>query len=264
MPKPQRKCIFCEGSNLSREHIWPKWASEHLPKFDDESHEERVFTFTKNTQPTSPPKHRKTNGRIWTKKIKVVCKTCNETWMSQIEQTAKTILLPMMRGEPYRLTQEDCLSISRWITLKVMVAEHNSLNTHTEVVTNREMRKKFKDNQEIPNNLLVSIARCGTPSWKAIYMRNTASISLKPFLKNRTKNIQCVTVGFGELLIQVIHTSIQEIKLNSIPSPMIATIYPSLNIINWPFSNPMTDEQAFNFSMNLENMINAPNVRWLA
>lgn len=44
-----------------------------------------------------------------------VCRTCNNTWMSQLEQQAKTLVLPMIHGaEGIMLTTADQELIARW------------------------------------------------------------------------------------------------------------------------------------------------------
>lgn len=262
MAKPQRKCIFCQGGNLSREHIWPQWASEHLPNFPQESHEEKVYSFTQKTKLTGKPKHRKTNGRIWTKKIKVVCKTCNETWMSQIEEKAKAIILPIMTGQDHQITQDGCLIISQWMTLKVMIAEHNNLNDPTVIVTTQEMRRQFREKLEIPENFWIWICKCGAPGWEATYIRSTATISLEPTLSHRNRNIQCITLGIGDILIQALHTSVKDLKLHFKKPPLITQIHPTSDNIRWPFARALTRDEAFEFSMSLDNMINSPNILW--
>lgn len=79
-------CVFCGNDELTNEHVWPEWFGELLSSISSTPYSVRAF------------------GRAWsTPKIdlvaKVVCRTCNNGWMSQLEAQAKTILTPMILGE---------------------------------------------------------------------------------------------------------------------------------------------------------------------
>jgi hypothetical protein len=261
MAKPQRKCIFCEGANLSREHLWPQWASKYLPQFSKNSHQEKTYIYNSSINFHEPKNYQKTNGRLWTKKFKVVCKTCNETWMSQIEEKAKPILTPLITGEIYTITKDDCLTISQWITLKIMVAENNKNNSPSEIVTTQSQRSALKNSQKIPDNLWVVISRCGAPGYKTFYLRNAATIGLGPIVENRNKNTHCITLGIGELLLQVFHTTVDRWGIDYKNTPLITKIYPTLTEVSWPFKRALTEEEAFQFSMNFENMLKQTDTR---
>lgn len=123
--KPERgdspKCLFCgtEG-NLTREDAWPEWLLDLFTlehgrtgtewRFSKERYyEERILV------PHRPPRLRR----------KIVCKPCNEGWMSGLEQAAKPILAPMIVGETRELSMADQKIIGAWavktgITLNLM------------------------------------------------------------------------------------------------------------------------------------------------
>ena len=120
----QRRCIFCGEGNLSKEHFWPEWAASLLPSYLINQHEERSFTISNKTI-MNPPKIRTKSGNAWTKKIRVVCETCNNGWMSQLEASAKPLLTPLIAGRPCIISESTAQIIAKWITLKVLVAENN-------------------------------------------------------------------------------------------------------------------------------------------
>jgi hypothetical protein len=84
-----RQCAFCGSTeNLSKEHVWPKWAAEHLSGNDD--------TFTVSRQFEGDGFERQ-DPQSWDHKpfdwtVKAVCKPCNNGWMGSLEVKAKNAL----------------------------------------------------------------------------------------------------------------------------------------------------------------------------
>lgn len=80
----QGKCIFCSKAGLTKEHLWPVWATPLLENSRAEKHTEQLFT-TQNTVPIIPPRTKTKPGHLRTKKLRVVCGCCNSGWMSALE-----------------------------------------------------------------------------------------------------------------------------------------------------------------------------------
>lgn len=103
-----RVCIFCGGCRLTREHIIPLWLTGSLRGNADKL------------------KHDIEHLSSWIAvnldfKSKYVCKTCNTGWMSQLEDTAKPILAPLVRGLSSKLSFEAKKTIATW-SVKTMMA----------------------------------------------------------------------------------------------------------------------------------------------
>ena len=115
---------MCGGGNLSKEHFWPDGLRHCCRSYPVNQHVEHSFTVSNKTR-ANPPHVRNKPGHAWTKKIRVVCETCNNGWMSALETTAKPLLTPLITGTPCVISEADGLTIARWIVLKVLVGEHN-------------------------------------------------------------------------------------------------------------------------------------------
>lgn len=123
--KSEGKCIFCGSTDISGEHIWPQWAAPILGhKSKRGKRLEQFIVHTRKFQLVST-ESKKGHGHTADRKIRAVCQNCNNTWMSAVEKQAKDILTPMMTGSNVELTQEMQKALADWITLKVLVAEHN-------------------------------------------------------------------------------------------------------------------------------------------
>ena len=87
-----RKCIFCgtEG-NLSKEHLWPDWLSKLYLRKDSESHTFGSKSYLNKKEVRDGTYSRP--GHLFSLKNRVVCVTCNNGWMSRVEEETKPILL---------------------------------------------------------------------------------------------------------------------------------------------------------------------------
>src|SRR5712691_7894058 len=121
MPKKQRYCIFCGGAGLSKEHVWPVWTQDYMP-FTHIEKSMRREDFDNNKQVTRVMTTQQ-QGHMSTTKARVVCKRCNNGWMSRLEKKAKPILIPLIRGEKKTLDKESQKIVAAWIAKTVMVAE---------------------------------------------------------------------------------------------------------------------------------------------
>lgn len=264
--RPPGKCIFCGGGPMSREHFWPQWASEYLPQYPQEQYDEVLVTFNKKTFMVGPPRTKTKNGRVWTKKMKVVCKPCNETWMSCLEEKVKAVLIPIMTSASHTITAESATIISQWVALKVMISEHNKRDDAGDIVTTPPMRAEFKDSLAIPESLKIWIARCGVDGWASAFRRDAATVSLTPTAvpSDEFKNIQAITFGIGDLYVHVLHTTVQDLNLELpiLDGNAMAQLYPVSGDIVWPLTRGLSANEANYVSGMLDRTLQSSNVHW--
>jgi hypothetical protein len=114
--RPVSKCIFCgiRYAN-SKEDYWPKWLQPHLPKASP-----YTLFVTEGSEP------RKINARIkgapTEQTIEVVCKLCNNGWMSRIQNAASAYLKPYSTVGRI-MSQPVQEVIATWATIYTMVIE---------------------------------------------------------------------------------------------------------------------------------------------
>jgi hypothetical protein len=258
--KPPGKCIFCGGGNLTKEHFWPRWARALLPTYPENRHIEQIYTFVEKNKLVRQPDTLERPGNASTKKIRVVCKSCNSGWMSGVEEAARALLTPLIKGESLVLNHT-VSALSRWIVLKVMVGEHNQ---PTEVVTTEEQRRRFWRDFIIPENLHIWIGKCGIGGWETAYWRNAVTMSWPTDSLPTNKNVQSVTFGIGALLVHVLHSTITDLTLYTLDSSSNATalLWPNSGQINWPPPKTLTANGASYIATALSRAIASPKVVW--
>jgi hypothetical protein len=131
-------CIFCgRAGPLTDEHVFPRWSHQFLPTTRTNKYE----SVRGIRGPGGDQFHvvrRPGDIRDW--KIPCACTpNCNNGWMRRdIENRARSIMIPLIRGEGMRITPAEQSIIAAWAALKAMVAEWN-VKGH---VTTHHMHRK--------------------------------------------------------------------------------------------------------------------------
>jgi hypothetical protein len=111
------RCAFClrEGK-LSGEHLWSDWICELFPDIEVKFRKRFVSDANATEWEKSGMGHR----------VKVVCKHCNENWMSDLESKhAKPALKGMILGDaPVRLNREQLVSIAIFAFKSAVIGDH--------------------------------------------------------------------------------------------------------------------------------------------
>jgi hypothetical protein len=112
---------------MSKEHIFGDWLRPLFPRDAGTTHTHGIVTW-----PLTGPKHVapslatfERQGHSGSKKVRVVCKPCNEGWLSNdIESVAKPVLIPLIRGRAGIVNHATQRIVSTWAAKIAMTAEH--------------------------------------------------------------------------------------------------------------------------------------------
>jgi hypothetical protein len=108
----KKPCIFCGGlGKKSDEDTWPSWLVEHVGPIP-------VTVIGIADRP-----RRQTGIR---RKKSLVCKLCNNGWMSRLEKRVQPFLVPLIDRRGMWLDGEVQDAIARWAVKTVMVMEASS------------------------------------------------------------------------------------------------------------------------------------------
>ena len=133
---PTIRCAFCDQvREEAEEDLISRWAGTVLrtlygPKLDI-VHSTWQLDADGATVVQHAHKRRQTYSAV---KLKGVCRTCNNVWMSQIENAAKPIVEPMIRGRRTGIPVRDQRTLATWLTLKTLEADlipHNAPTSAT-------------------------------------------------------------------------------------------------------------------------------------
>lgn len=262
IPQPApRICLFCEKKANSPEHMWPKWMA---PYFDRTSHDLSVETWTRiGFREHEEPGQRIRYGHPTTRTLKVVCKPCNNMWMSRMETAAKPHLKPMLLGTPVMLCADAQLALTQWITLKMMVWEH--VDTTTAVFT-RNQTLAFGKERAIPANLQIWVLCAKDGGYANISRSFTALFPRELFhtreiteaMKN-TANTQTVLFGIGKLLIFFVHSHLPDLELGKNRQAFAKALWPPFRpTLRWPPMKSLTITDRRHLAMMLDRYLKRP------
>jgi hypothetical protein len=86
--------VFCGGSPVTAEHVWPQWIAKYLP-------ERKISHLVVVEAEDREPAIEYRGDRLpFTTEARCVCKACNEGWMHELETSAEAILSPLIEGKP--------------------------------------------------------------------------------------------------------------------------------------------------------------------
>jgi hypothetical protein len=252
--KQPQKCIFCGAPNVTKEHIWPRWTHYYmLPRQRKVRHGLIAKAYLDRTEyEVVKLRHQM---RDW--QVKCVCggdhHTCNNGWMREkLENPAKLIMLPLIKGEAVRITPSAQTIIAGWAALKSMVAEYDQYGS---VTVHHMQRKHLRLFQRPPDN--------GWGIWIGYFERKKSEgdwwsrplliIPDKQLQKLRTREAthsnSCATTQIiGKLFIHVIHCPMPGIiRRWRWPRQCRGSLFriwpPSSYSIDWP-GTPIIDGEA--------------------
>ena len=165
-PNPPRRCIFCSGIPISREHIWAEWMRPYLPRGEGAQVIEKSNYGDSAPQRWLGPLTKKGDAR--SQKLKVVCRPCNSGWMSVLQNKTRPVLLPLLLNEPFPIGLPEQEALATWATMFTMVYENSFADGQA---TTKAQREQFKQGTRPPTYWLFWCAPFNGLSCPAVQAR---------------------------------------------------------------------------------------------
>ncbi len=212
------ECAFCtETANLSLEHLWSDWMNALFPG---------KKRFTRRDQHGNILQQWVSDNLNW--KARVVCKPCNEGWMSKIENNhakpAMTELIHLKPGTVLDKARAQSLAIFAFKT--AVVFDHVSRNRPP--FFSREVRHRFRETLAIPTTTVAMWMAASIAPRNGEVLTCYTKGNLTP--KSDIETYVC-TYAIGRLVFQVVGVvlpSKQGLKFGP------AAEFESLSVPFWP------------------------------
>lgn len=259
-------CIFCDNAADSGEHLWSDWMGDLLKRKWHRSRLEIVKDFRFEGAPFGELSYWSCHGATHKKKVYVVCATCNNGWMNDLEKAARAYLEQMIKGELITLDQTAQRAVAEWISLKVLVLEHDPTGGQPPTpIFSREDRLNFKDTHRPPSGFRAWLCKANgedSSRWYDSLTLGAARMLLSPtalFAGNLppagpSRNVQAVTWGIRHLLIHSF--SITYPYLNPLLQMRFeggVNVWPPTNrTIRWPTDDVFADGEIDMLANSLE------------
>jgi hypothetical protein len=144
----QNECVFCGArEKLTGEHVFADWLAPYLPKIGHSGHtaSKTVRILDGASLKIESNRHLLRDGVLHRKgparkqTLKIVCNSCNNVWMSRLQEQVKPILLPMLEGRwPNAISVWERRILAAWAAMFTMVIEFADLDTQVTPFAGRE------------------------------------------------------------------------------------------------------------------------------
>lgn len=230
--------------------MWPRWSHRYLVKGKRKWHalhatEHHDRTDVKIVRHAGDP-------HDW--QVKCVDEKCNNGWMRKLENTARPILIPLLRGDETRiyLGKKEQTVLAAWIALKTMIQEYaprgNVISHHT------QLRQLWRKQLAPRSTWRIWIARYVEPNVKQLWISHPMLLVPDSVAKRRKDdtatyyNSQAMTYVIGKLFIHLIrspHKSfIRRWRFDPSVALKLAPIWPLTGYdVVWPLES-LTDLEA--------------------
>lgn len=217
---------------MTREHVIPRWLTSVLPEqaaFRGQDQQIILQPGGRNGSPLILP-HREVRESFNSLTVRAVCRTCNNGWMNDIEEMARPILSPLIKGESRKLIRSDVSAISSWTIKTALMAQLTSVEG---VAALTSVYQAFYRDGEPPQNSVVWAAGHGSEDWALRYESVGALIGTEDDLgtvdASDPVNTVSTTIGLGHLLLHAVITA-----RSSVSYPPLDEIHQGAVVRLWP------------------------------
>jgi hypothetical protein len=234
----KKHCLFCNKTPLTKEHVLPKWLRKHYP-IETVINE---FTGSKKKWITQP----------FDLKAIIVCKDCNEGWMSYLEDQFRPIFNRMVALKKLELSESDQAVISFWAQKTVLML--NQATPGSVRITSETFREIY-NSKTATKRIMVKLG------WRMKYGQNVrdplASFSIKqiPSMQIEKNILEEVkkqvndggfawkaTLAIGPLVFELMGHNMNVVVEISGNTQVMQIIRPYKNNLIWPIEWPIESE----------------------
>ncbi|MFE2426971.1 hypothetical protein ACFXJ5_09480 [Streptomyces sp. NPDC059373] len=160
-----RRCVFCGGTGLTREHVIPRWLSDVLPEQARFRGQDQAIVLLQPERTVDGPHHREMRETFNSATVKVVCDRCNNGFMNDIEAEARPVLSAMIRGRlSMSLAADAATSIATWAVKTSLMAQRTS----SEPAPLKPVYEGFYANQRPTPECMVWAAAVDDEDWRCV------------------------------------------------------------------------------------------------
>jgi hypothetical protein len=250
--RPQRTCIFCGGKGLTYEHAFAAWLKPYLASTQTE-----YFAGDNDLYPSHVSHSvKKWSGTPYSRRLRIVCKTCNNGWMGKLQEAAKPLLVPLLNGSACVIGIAQLMTLSSWAAMSTMVSEY--FVTPDKRAISQSDRGHLWLTGSPPESFKIWIGCYARFRWRGVWFRTGAAIGdeeeLAAYSTNDrapVPNTQTTTYIIGQLYIHVLSSPVRVlVEKTDLDPRAFVQIFPasrSNSVVVWPVPS-ISDVDAYQTS----------------
>lgn len=170
-------CIYCKRPDtLSDEHIFGKWLAREFPKPGIASFHrlDRPETITDDVSRTIHTTVRKRNESSYHSTTKNVCRKCNSSWMSKIQNDARTVIKTLAAGAWPEGNRVNASMLSTWaVMVTINLQCHGNILVATRQQLDTFHRGKIPSGFQVSIGLLQDNNNAGASFFRPLHVPNS-------------------------------------------------------------------------------------------
>jgi hypothetical protein len=254
------QCIFCGGSGLTAEHLFPDWLKK-FECFKRGPHDKHTYVVVQR-KPIFKEATMTRHGHSGSRKLRRLCNTCNNGWVSQMDNAVKPFLPSLFQGEWSTVNEAEQAILAKWLTKITMVGDTIGLLDRPAYIP-APQRKWFYDHKEPPTGWKIWVGsfavnndfECDLRIFQDGGNLNRTPVSGPSDATSPFGYIQVTTIIIGRLLALIYSTDnprLFDFHLNA-GNPLLR-IWPIQDKpIAWPRMMPLTSEETSQIINILQN-----------
>ena len=231
-----KTCIFCGGTPVTAEHLWPQWMHDRLRLPDEINHHTKLsYRDGPSTGPRPQMREKKRAGPLRSTSPRIVCgPVCNNGWMSVNESRAQDCIERLAWGAKADVSVDEQAALATWLAMKSVLFEYAD---DEGPFTSKEQRTRFLNSMPPPTDgWIIQIAR-----YKGKTLHDYAR---HVFSERGEPRLQQTSFWIGSLFASISCGGLEDIEWLS-RDERLATIWPpSSQVVQWGERRHLRDEDA--------------------
>ncbi|TFB83601.1 hypothetical protein E3O44_17145 [Cryobacterium algoricola] len=233
-----RACVFCGSTGtLTREHVFGDWLSKiGLEDVPVQSVAGSLNQIGK----------RMGESRPFQTKVKNVCGTCNNGWMSRLETVAQRVLTPLALGQPGLIEVADQAPLAMWIHKTALMAMYLSSAADREAghgVPPSEYASLYQQRasmEPLPNSRFWIARYTGRLRLGTVWVTPVAVNQGLP--EPDFPHGYAMTIAVGAILLHGVRFTDLPFAVDVATQRTLSEIWPASDDVEWPVSIDVSDD----------------------
>jgi hypothetical protein len=233
-------CVFCGASGkMTAEHVLPNWLAG-IGLTSQPAAGAASGWLNRSPQPRGP-------GKPFRTTVRAVCASCNNGWMSGLEQVARRVLTPMIRGEETVVSKDDQPVLAMWALKTTLVAmmvssqEDRAQGYGLPPAEFVELHSQ-RDQRQPPDHVQVWLGRFDGKQHLASVQATPMIVTAQDAAKSDFPHAYMFSVLLGETFLQGIRFTTPSLGFDLTTEQGFTPIWPVRSDLDWPTGEAVTDD----------------------
>ena len=237
-----RTCVFCGGTPLTREHVFPRWLAGVLPEQERWRGQDLAVVGKESTTAAGLPTTTREMGERFTDStVSRVCASCNHGWMNDLEETSRSELTLLIKGDTTTMSIEQARSLAFWVAKTCVMAQL----THPEsAATSPSLYHLMYRDRIPPPGMRIWALATDTDEW-SVRMQHVGLLygDTSTLEFSEPCNTHSTTIGLGKVAFCIMATTarLPLPSLEDIPPLKAVRLWPDPSPFPWSRTNPLDD-----------------------